>query len=126
MTTEEVKESEKVTKGNNETGLEPNVAALLAYLLFIFGGLIFFLIEKDDKFVRFAGAQSMALGIVNLAIVVMILPIFTFLTLGFGFYFVKVYWLAYIILRIYLAYKAYQKQEWELPVIGKIARSFIK
>ncbi len=126
MTAEEVKESDKVSKGNNETGLEPNVAALLAYLLDIVGGLIFFLIEKDDKFVRFAGAQSMALGIANLAMVWMIIPIFSGLTLGFGVIIYPVYILAYIALRVVLMVKAYQKQEWELPIIGKIARSFIK
>lgn len=126
MSTEEVKDSVKTTKSNNEMGLEPNVAALLAYLLDIVGGLIFFLIEKDDKFVRFAGAQSTVLGIANLAIVWMIIPIFSGLTLDFGAIIYPIYVLAYVALRVVLMVKAYQKQEWELPVLGKIARSFIK
>lgn len=108
------------------SGLEPNVAALLAYLFDIVGGLIFFLIEKDNKFVRFAGMQSLVLGVANLAVLWVILPILSAITLGFGLILYPLYWLGYIVLRIVLMVKAYQNQEMELPVLGKIARNFIK
>ena len=45
--------------GTTSTGIQPNVAGLLSYLLGWVTGLIFFLIEKDNKFVRFHAMQSM-------------------------------------------------------------------
>jgi len=113
------------------SGLEPNVAALLAYLLGIIGGIVFILIEKENKFVRFAAMQSIILSIVYMAIW-FILPFLIgtlalatgglgallgllFPLLGIGF----------LIVWIMLMVKAYQNQEWELPVIGKIARKYV-
>lgn len=107
------------------TGLEPNVAMMMAYLFDILGGLIFFLIEKDNK-VRFAGAQSMSLGVFNLIIWWVVLPMFTLMTFGFGVGLYGIYGLAYLALKIYLCVTAYQGKEVELPVIGKIAKSFVK
>lgn len=39
-------------------GLEPNIAAALSYALGIVTGIIFFLIEEENQFVRFHAAQS--------------------------------------------------------------------
>jgi hypothetical protein len=50
--------------GKSSTGLDENVASLLAYLFQWLGGLIFFLIEKDSRFVRFHGMQSLILSAV--------------------------------------------------------------
>ena len=47
--------------GKTSTGLEPNIAAGLSVVLGWIGGLIFFLIEKDSRFVRFYALQSMVL-----------------------------------------------------------------
>lgn len=125
---EEVKteETKPTPKNNGGTGLEPNIAALLAYLFDIIGGLVFFLIEKDNKFVRFAAAQSMSLGVLNLAVWWVIIPLLTTITFGFGFILWPVYSLGYLVIRIMLMVKAYNNEEWELPVIGKISRGFIK
>jgi uncharacterized membrane protein len=119
----ETKTEQKSTGG---TGLEPNVAALLAYLFDIVGGLIFFLIEKENKFVRFAGAQSMALGVLNLAMWWVVIPLLTTVTFGVGFILWPVYSVGYLVIRIMLMVKAYNNEEWELPVVGKISRGFIK
>jgi uncharacterized membrane protein len=35
------------------TGLQPNIAGLLCYLLGWITGIIFLIIEKEDKFVKF-------------------------------------------------------------------------
>ena len=42
----------------SSTGLEENVAGLLTYLGFWVTGLIFFLIEKDSKLIKFHSMQS--------------------------------------------------------------------
>ena len=46
----------------SSTGMEANVAAGIACIAWI-AGLIFFLIEKESKFVKFYGFQSMVLGL---------------------------------------------------------------
>lgn len=42
----------------SSTGLEPNIAGLLCYILGWISGIIFFLIESENKFVRFHAMQS--------------------------------------------------------------------
>ena len=39
--------------GGTSTGIQANVAGLLSYVLGWISGLIFILIEKENKFVRF-------------------------------------------------------------------------
>jgi len=46
----------------SSTGLDENLAALLAYIAHFVSGLIFFFIEKDSRLVRFHAAQSIILG----------------------------------------------------------------
>jgi uncharacterized membrane protein len=43
-----------------DSGMDENVAGALSYLFGFVTGLIFFLIEKENRFVRFHAAQSMA------------------------------------------------------------------
>jgi len=113
------------------SGLDPNIAALLAYFFLLLGGIIFILIEKENKFVRFAAAQSIILGILWAAIW-FILPFLigamAIATGGIGAVvalLVPLISLAFLIIWIMLMVKAYQNQEWELPVIGKIARKYV-
>lgn len=118
--TEEKPKVEETKKAKSGTGLEPNVAALLAYLLGVIG-LVFYFIEKDNKFVRFAGMQSFLLGIAFWAIT-WIIGIVTF---GFGFLVTPVLSIGYVVLVVMLMIKAYNNEEWELPVIGKFARDAV-
>lgn len=121
----EVKEA-PAKAGKTASGLEPNVAAILAYLFDFVGGLIFFLIEKDNKFIKFAAMQSMVLSVFYWALYLVVLPIFSVATVGFGVLLYPVLWLGYLALRIVLMVKAYNNEEWELPLIGKIARNVAK
>ena len=43
---------------STSVGLEPNIAELLCYVVGWITGLIFFLLEKENKFVRFHAMQS--------------------------------------------------------------------
>jgi uncharacterized membrane protein len=108
--------------GSTSTGIKPNVAALMSYFLGWISGLIFFLIEKDNKFVRFHAMQSMVVfgGLTVLNIVLsMILSI---LRIYYGLYFLfQLIWLAAVVLWIVLMVKAYQGEKFKLPVAGDIA-----
>lgn len=120
---EEVKN--EAPKSSGGTGLEPNVAALLAYLFGWVGGLVFYLIEKDNKFVRFAAMQSIVLNVALIAIyfIVSVIAGFTF---GLGALLMPIVGIGFTIIWIMLMVKAYQNQEWELPVLGKIVRNIVK
>src|ERR1041385_4823860 len=48
----------------SSTGLDENVAALLSYIFGWISGLVFFLIEKDSRLVRFHAMQSLLLNVV--------------------------------------------------------------
>src|SRR5690242_21642620 len=56
------------TVAKSSTGLDENVAALLSYIFGWVSGLIFFLIEKDSRLVRFHAMQSILLNIVALVL----------------------------------------------------------
>jgi uncharacterized membrane protein len=51
--------------GPTSMGMAPNVAAGCSYILTWITGLIFFLSEKQNKFVRFHAMQAILLGVLN-------------------------------------------------------------
>jgi uncharacterized membrane protein len=104
---EEKKEEKKATG----LGLPPKTAAALAYVLGWLTGIIFLLIEKD-KFVRFHAMQSIIVfgGLTILSFVPVIGWILTPFIMIVG-----------LLLWLLLIYKAYQGEEFKLPVIGNFA-----
>ena len=101
--------------GNTSVGLSENVAGALSYLLGFITGIIFLLIEKDNKFVRFHAMQSTILFIA-LFIVNVILTI-TFI----GLLLVPIVGLIGLVLWLVLMYMAFTGKKFKLPVIGDIA-----
>lgn len=101
--------------GKTSTGMQPNVAALLAYLVGFITGIIFYLIEKENKFVRFHAMQSIVtfgfLFVVGFVLAVS----------GIGIALLPVLWVLEIVLWVVLMVKAYQGEMFKLPVIGDIA-----
>lgn len=91
------------------TGLPRNTVAALAYLLGWLTGIIVLLVEKD-KFVRFHAMQSIA--IFGALTVFLWIPIIGWL---FGPIIGLILWLV-------LMWKAYQGEEFLLPVVGDFAK----
>jgi uncharacterized membrane protein len=108
------------------SGIEENVAGLLAYILGWITGLIFFLIDKRP-FVRFHAAQSIALSIAIFVVYFALALGFGLLRMiGIGFFALFLYpilGLAVFLVWIFLMYKAYQHEKFMLPIIGGIAES---
>jgi uncharacterized membrane protein len=107
--------------GKTSSGIQPNVAGLLCYVGWWVTGLIFLLIEKENKFVRFHAIQSIAtfavifiLAIIFGTILVISLPI---LGLVIGW----ILWVLGIVLWILLMYQAYQGKLYKLPIVGNFA-----
>ena len=101
------------------TGLEPNVAGLLCYILGWITGLIFLLLEKENEFVRFHAMQSIVVfGAFNALFVV--LSILEWLPLIGGLFWVLnvLAGILAFVLWVVLMVKAYQGERYKLPWVG--------
>lgn len=124
--------------GKSSTGLDENIAALLSYVFGWVSGLIFFLIEKDSRFVRFHAMQSIlfnalivvvavVLGI-GITVLVFILGQLSGALAGIASLLSFLFWLVFGLL-IFVAFvllliKAFQGQMFKLPIIGNYAEKF--
>jgi uncharacterized membrane protein len=100
-------------------GLEENIAGLLCYIAGWISGLIFLLIETENRFVRFHAVQSIIVfGVLNIiGIVFGWIPVFNL------FIWPLVGGLAFV-LWIVLMYKAYKGEMYKLPVTGDLAEKW--
>ncbi|MDQ3668480.1 MAG: hypothetical protein M3410_18290 [Acidobacteriota bacterium] len=125
--------------GKAAIGLDANLAAALGYVIGILG-LINFIIEKENKFVKFHGIQSIlySVGIGAIfAVLWIVLIIFGIILTVISDVLGVLIWLINSILflgfflamfggLIYAAYKAYQGQIFKLPIVGNIAEKIVK
>ena len=106
--------------GKTSTGMQPNIAALLSYVLGFITGTIFYLIEKENKFERFHAMQA----IITFA-ALFVLQIFLGFIPVIGLILLPLVSIASLILWIVLMVKAYQGEKFKLPVVGDIAEKQI-
>ena len=99
------------------TGLKPNVAASFSYLGFFVTGIVFYLVEKDNQFIRFHALQSTFAFLALLAISK--IPIIGWILWGPLFIAAIIIWLICII-------KAWQGEEFLLPFVGQLAKKLSK
>lgn len=102
------------------TGLQENVAGLLCYVLGWVSGLVFILLEAENKFVRFHAMQSIIVfGILSIiGIVFGWIPWFGWVISSLGGLLGFVLW-------IVLMVKAYQGVMYKLPVAGDLAEKWL-
>ena len=102
--------------GPTSTGLQPDAAALLSYLAWFITGILFYAMEKENRFVRFHAMQSIVtFGFFwTLIIILFFIPIVGWIILPFVM-------LASLMLWIFLMVKAYQGELFKLPIAGDIA-----
>jgi len=109
------------------TGLAPNVASALCYLCTFITGIIFLVIEKDNKDVKFHAWQAIFLGVAAFAlqIIITILTLMmVHIALGLASVVSLIGYVVYLgIFAIWLIamYKAYNGERWLIPVIGPLA-----
>ena len=97
-------------------GLEPNIAGLLSYVLGWVSGIIIFILEKDNKFIRFHALQSiLVFGTLNVASALLTWIPF------FGVFFGVVIGILAFILWILLMVKAYQGEKYKILWAGDFA-----
>ena len=107
-------------------GLAENLAGLLCYLPGVgwLIALVFFLIDKRP-YVKFHAAQSLVLG-VGLVIFYFALGIFMAMLhvihiFFFGLFLYPIIGMAVFLLLIFMMYKAYMNERYQLPIVGSIA-----
>jgi uncharacterized membrane protein len=100
-------------------GLKKETAGALAYVLGPITGVIFLIIDKDP-FVKFHAVQSIVVFVVLfilqwvLGLTLILLPL------------VPLVGIVSFVLWLVLIYKAWQGQEWEVPLVGKVVRNLVK
>lgn len=109
--------------GKTSTGLDQGVSVLLAYLFGWIGGLIFFLIEKENRFVRFHAMQSILLSVTVIVLwialsIIGFVPVIGWLI---SLLIIPLMFIGNLALVIVLIIKSYQGQWFKLPILGDYA-----
>ena len=114
-------EKERQQAGPQATiNLSPNITGVLCYLGIWITGIIFFILEQKNRWVRFHAAQSIVV-FGGLGIIYAILHWIPYL----GVFFSVVIWIVGIILWIFLMSKAYNGERFKLPLAGDIAEMML-
>lgn len=113
----------------SSTNLDPKVANLLAYLFSWLGGLIIWLMEKENRFVKWNALQALILGIIQIAAIVVISVILGLIPY-IGWFFFS--WLGYLIagvawiLAVICIIMGFSGKTFRIPGISKLADKYFK
>jgi uncharacterized membrane protein len=110
-------DEQKAELSTSLENMDPNIAAAISYILPPFTGIALFLFERKHKFVKFHAFQSLLFGLVAWAAMTISRSLPYVGDLLFA-----VVRIITIFLWLFLMWKAYNKDQFELPVIGKIAK----
>ena len=99
-------------KEGSSTGMDENVAGLLCYLLGFITGIVFLVIEKKSRFVKFHAKQSTITFLILFVILLILgwIPILGTLV-----------WIFSLILWLLLMIEALRGERYMLPIVGKMA-----
>ncbi len=124
---------------NNSLNLDPRLARLLCYVLGWITGLIFYFVEKEDPNIRFHAMQSIVtFGAITILVIGLSIISFIFM-IAFGFIGLlmplvsglfgvinMVIGIATLVIWILCMVKAYQEEDFKLPVAGDTAEKFTR
>lgn len=100
-------------------GLEPNVAAGLAYLFCLLGGIVMLVGGGTNKFVKWAAAQSITMW----ALYFVLWVILGFIHLWILY---PIIWLLWIVLWVWTTVTGFQGKEVRVPGIAELTTSIFK
>ena len=124
-------EVKKTAEDKTVLGIGEKIEGTLCYLLWFVTGIIFLLVEKDNKFVRFHAIQSIATFLPLYILIQVIGSVIALtavaaglagvlLTAGISF----ILWLVTAVLWVVLMYKTYRGEKYKLPIAGRIAERY--
>ncbi len=101
--------------GKTSIGMDANLAAAISYVFGWLSGLIFFIVEKENKFVRFHAMQSILFSAAwTILVVLLAITVIGPALVSLVFF---VFWIILII-------KAFSGEEFKLPMIGDMADKY--
>ena len=124
----------ETSAASTSTGLPSNVAAAIACIPLI-GGIIFYILEKRDNFVRFYAMQSIIFGLAWIVFAIVYSIAHGILVhvpmIGFIFDIIltiiwALVWVAFLVVFIITIIKAFTGVRWDIPYIGPIARKQVE
>lgn len=110
--------------------LPPNIAAAIACIPLI-GGIIFYILEKRNNFVRFYAMQSIIFGgawfLLSIVLKVMMTVLQVIPVIGWFFVILLgivwvLGWCAFLVIFLITVIKAFSGTRWEIPYIGPLAQ----
>ncbi|HEY9085462.1 MAG TPA: hypothetical protein VIN40_05950 [Candidatus Tyrphobacter sp.] len=107
-------------------GLEPNVAAGLAYLLGIIGGIVMLVGGGTNKAVKWAAAQSTTMWGLYIVLIFALQLAMGMLHFYFLFMLVPLLGLLWFILWIWTTISGFQGKEVRVPVVAGLTESLFK
>jgi len=122
------------TSDPSSMDLPPNVAAAIACIPLV-GGIIFYILEKRNSFVRFYAMQSIIFGIAwfvfNIVSAVVhavfgAIPAIGGILVFFWAIIAALVHVAFIVLWIIATVKAFTGVRWEIPYVGPMARKQVE
>ncbi|MBU9713600.1 DUF4870 domain-containing protein [Evansella tamaricis] len=124
----ETESNEKVTdaksddtgspKAKSSLGLEENVGGLLCYLVTFITGIVFYIMEKENDFIRFHALQSI-ITFGAIMVFFLVLSIIPFIGIILSLLISPVS----LVLWIFLMYKAYNGERYKLPIVGDMVEN---
>lgn len=112
----------------SSTGLDPNLAAALAYLAGPFSGILILMVERANDYVRFHAWQAVV-GLGGLGLLASGMFVLSFLTLLLSpIVFTVMYRLSYLLAIVWIVVwivclvQAFNGRRWMMPVAGRQAR----
>ncbi len=118
-------DSETGTTGpNSSLGLDPKIGAVIAYVGGWVTGIVMFVLEQQDDFIRFHAMQSILTfgGLTVLFTAVSIVPGVNILAIFLS----PLVGIASLVVWIMLLIKAGQGERYKLPVVGDLAEQYSK
>lgn len=122
---------EPLVESAEPSGLPPNVAACLACVFPLVGGLILLSIEKKNAFVRYYAMQSIYFGGASFVAYVVLHIVWSIMARvpfvgGLLSWILSMIWvlvaLLWVAIYLVLILKSISGKEWEIPYLGRLAR----
>lgn len=125
--------SDDGTETERSDGLDPNLAGALSYLFGPVTGILFYVLEDDDEFVRFHAVQSIlvfgglfvvSVGLSVVATVLSVVPVVGLIvSLALGLVSLLLVPVAFVAW-VGLMYTAYRGDRRQVPLVGAYARRY--
>jgi uncharacterized membrane protein len=109
-----------MTGPSTSTGLQENVASLLCYVLGWVSGVVFLILEPNNKTIKFHAIQS----IIVFGALSLIMGIFGWIPILGWFIILPLAWVVWVVSWLVLMVKAYQGVKFKYPIAGSLAERY--